>query len=426
MGASSSGVDRFRLAQRAVVETAATLTDRDSAALIVFDVQARVLVPLQRSREFAQAVSRPWPAQPRGGTRVAPALEAALAQLESATARRRILVLVTDGFVGEAPDQALRTRLSQSRIELIALGVGPDADVAPLARLVPAGQGTILRVGEAAELPTMMRQGLETRRAPIERGRIAVRAVRPLPFLALAATAWPPAAAYDVTMPAPDAVVYLESERGDPLIAYRQAGLGRVVAVTSGLGAWTPDWLRWQRWPALAGGLLEWVMSSEGAPGLSVSVVDLPQALRIDVDAADGQRWTEATSGRLRVQHPSGRSTDTPLRASAPGRVSARIDEPADGLYALTISTPGGTQRLLHLREPRRELGRIGPNPDMAGWRSAGLIRDGSATELDKVLSARGPVEPQAGRAILLALGLFLLGVLVERGAALRPERGTS
>ncbi len=39
MGASAAGVDRFRLAQRAVVETAATLTERDAAALIVFDVQ---------------------------------------------------------------------------------------------------------------------------------------------------------------------------------------------------------------------------------------------------------------------------------------------------------------------------------------------------------------------------------------------------
>ena len=38
MGATSAGVDRFRLAQRAVTETATMLTDRDSAALVVFVV----------------------------------------------------------------------------------------------------------------------------------------------------------------------------------------------------------------------------------------------------------------------------------------------------------------------------------------------------------------------------------------------------
>ena len=70
-----------------------------------------------------------------------------------------------------------------------------------------------------------------------------------------------------MTSPRPDALVHLESSRGDPLIAYRQTGLGRVVVVTSGLGSWTPQWLRWQGWPALAGGLVEWVASSGVTPG---------------------------------------------------------------------------------------------------------------------------------------------------------------
>ena len=234
MGATSAGVDRFRLAQRAVIETATMLTDRDSAALVAFDAEPRTLLPLQGAQAFREAVARPWPAQPKGGTRIAPALEAAVAQLESAPAQRRIIVLVTDGFVDQQPDPALEARLTRARVELIALGVGPDADMAALARLVPPERGTILRVAEAAELPVMMRQGLENRRAPIERGRIAVRAKAPLPFQSSARTAWPTVEAYAVTTPAPRAIVHLESERGDPLIASARVGLGQVVAVTPG------------------------------------------------------------------------------------------------------------------------------------------------------------------------------------------------
>jgi hypothetical protein len=415
MGASSAGVDRLRLAQRAVIETATMLTDRDSAALVAFDAEPRALLPLQGARAFREAVARPWPAQPKGGTRIAPALEAALAQLEPAPAQRRIIVLVTDGFVGQQPDPALEARLTRARVELIALGVGPDADMAALAQLVPPERGTILRVAEAAELPVMMRQGLENRRAPIERGRIAVRAQVPLPFQASGRTSWPTVEGYDVTTPAPQALVHLESERGDPLIASTRAGLGQVVAVTSGIGAWTPDWLRWRDWPELAGGLVEWVSSPAAASGLSVAVTDLPGSLRVDVDVASDGRWSDAASGQVRVQHPSGRTSDIPLEASAAGRLSAEIDEPEDGLYTFSIITPDASRRLVHLRAPRREFADGRPNPDIAEWVQAGLVREWSPTALQAALGGLPPPERSPGPAMLCALGLFLLGVLIDR-----------
>jgi Mg-chelatase subunit ChlD/uncharacterized membrane protein len=415
MGASV-GVDRFRLAQRAVIETATMLSDRDSAALVAFDAEPRVLLPLQQAQAFREAVARPWPAQPKGGTRLVPALELALAQLELASRQRHIIVLVTDGFVDKQPDAALEARLSRAQVELIALGVGPDADMAALERLVPSERGTILRVAEAAELPNMMRQGLENRRAQVERGRIAVRAGAPLPFSSSVETAWPAVAAYDVTTPAPRAMVHLESERGDPLIASARAGLGQVVVVTSGLGAWTPDWLRWQHWPTLAGGLVEWVSTSGSASGLSVHVTDLPRKLRVDVDVASDGRWSDAASGRVRVQHPSGRTTELPLQASAAGRLRAEVHDPEDGLYTFSVIAPDTARRVVHLRAPRREFRDGRPNPDIAAWVQAGLVREWSPAAFRAVLGALPPTASNPARAVLFALGLFLLALLVDRG----------
>jgi uncharacterized protein YegL len=415
MGATSAGVDRFRLAQRAVIETAGTLGERDSAALIAFDAEARELLPLQGAGAFRAAVARPWAAQPRGGTQLAQALEAALRQLEDAEARRRILVLVTDGFIDAAPDDSLSLRLTTARIELIALAVGPDADTAALQRLFPPDRGTILRVAEAAELPAVMRQGLEARRAPIERGRIDVRERLPLPFLAAASSGWPVITGYDVATAAADAVVHLESERGDPILAQQRVGLGRVVAVMSGLGEWTPEWLRWQRWPELAGGLVEWVSSQDGDAGLSVRVEDAPDALHVDVDLASGARWSDVTTGRLHVDLPSGRTIDVPLVGSVPGRLSALIAEPESGLYSLTAQASGAAQRVLHLRKPRREFAGAEPNPAIADWLSEGLLREWSPDALRDVVSDMHPAGRRPQRALLLALGLFMLGLLVER-----------
>jgi len=415
MGASAAGVDRFRMAQRAVIDTAATLERRDTAGVIVFDVAAREIVPLAPVDEFRIAAARPWPAQPRGGTRLLPALELGVARLEAAPAGRHFLVLVTDGFVIDGNDAALRERIARAGIELVALGVGPDADLATLQRLVAPERGTVLHVAEAAELPTLMRSSLERRRAPIERTPASVMARAPLPIPGIAAADWPDVASYAVAGARPEASVHLESRRGDPLLASWSVGMGRVVALTAGLGAWAPEWLRWRQWPALAGGLAQWVSRDVTQPGWAVHVGDEPSQLRVDADVADDGHWSASTAASVRVVTPSGREVSTPLAPSAPGRSSATLPEAGPGLYALTITSSRGSQRLWHLRQDAPELGPLEPSSDIAQWRDAGLVRDWSAEELQRVLvGTTGPLQiPQ--RALLLVLTLFLLGVVAER-----------
>ena len=415
MGETAAGVDRFRLAQRAVAETAATLAERDSAALVLFDAEPRVLLPLQGAAEFRGAVARPWPAEPRGGTRLGPALEAALGQLAGSSAPRRILVLVTDGFVDAAPDDALRLRLARAAVELVALGVGPDADTTALRAYFPPERSMVLHVGQAAELPSVMRAGLESRRAPIERGRSEVREMVPLPFLRGVTRDWPAISAYDVTTPAPRSTVHLESSRGDPLFVAWRAGLGRVVAVTPGLGAWTTAWISWPRWPELAGGLVEWVAARDASGQPWTGIADSPGELRIDLEFESDGRWSVPPAGRLRVEHPSGRISEEPFAPTAPGRLSASIRDPEAGLYAFTVQAGDGVRRVSHFRRAPRERAGAGPNPDILAWRADGLLREWSAVELQRAIE---DVEPAAGRpqrALLLALALFLLGVLVER-----------
>jgi Ca-activated chloride channel homolog len=264
MGQSSDGVDRFQLAQRAVIETARDLTERDALGLVVFDVVPRVMIPLGPAAAGRLALGRDWQTSPNGGTKLAPALIAAIDELERASAGRRILVLVTDGFVDDAPLVELRARLERASIETVALVVGADADASALERLIGTKAGVVLRVNQAAELPLVMRTGLERRRARVERGTFAVEQRLSLPFSPGTLKDWPAVTAYAVTRPQPRATVAVQSKRGDPLIAFQRSGQGRVVAVTSGLGHWTSPWLPWPEWPRLAGGLTDWISGTAG------------------------------------------------------------------------------------------------------------------------------------------------------------------
>ena len=417
MGEDSGGVDRFRLAQRAVLETARGLTERDRLGVLVFDVEPRVLVPLGSARAGAAALDGSWNATPHGGTRLAPAIEAAISQFETGPAGRRILVLVTDGFVDDVSLATLRLRMKRSRVETIALAVGKDADVAALERLVGPDDGIVLRVGEAAQLPQTMNSGLERRRARVERGSIIVQQRLPLPFPPGTMASWPAIAAFDVTRLQPQAGSWVQSASGEPLIAFQQSGQGRVVAVTCGLGRWTPNWVHWQDWAPLAAGLVDWVGARPGAGSLALSASDRARDVLVEADLHGARGWADPAGTSVSVTTPTGRTESVRLDNIAPGRLRAAAPDRGPGLYAFVVSSPLGTRRLLHLRGVRAEEGSWGTSPDLDAWRSAGLVRDWSPEAL---LQPRATMRIPAGRAdrslITLALALFLAGVIVDRG----------
>ncbi len=409
------GVNRFQLAQRAVLETASGLTEHDSLGLVVFDVVPRVLIPLGPARAGTSALAREWQTSPNGGTRLAPALDAAIDELERSGAGRRMLIVVTDGFVDDAPLAELRARLDRSRIELIALAVGPDADVSALERVVGAEGGVVLRVDEAAELPVVMRLALERRRQRVERGTIAVAQRESLPFSAGTLKDWPAIAAYAVTRSQSDASVAVESQRGDPLIAFRRYGQGRVVVVTSGLGRWTPQWLPWREWPRLAGGLTDWISGTPHGGMSALAVSDLPAGLQIEADVPAGMGSPDIDSASIAVKTPTGQDRLVATDYIAPGRLRATLPDTGSGLYTFVASTSRGTQRQLHLRRNDAENETWGTNPALHVWRSEGLVSDWNADVLAQHHVADESRHPVDRSLIVLALALFLLGVLVER-----------
>ncbi|MEP7182732.1 MAG: VWA domain-containing protein, partial [Betaproteobacteria bacterium] len=396
MGQGTGGVDRFQLAQRAVLETARGLSARDSLGLVVFDVAPRVLIPLGPAPAGTLALARDWHATPNGGTRLAPALGTAIDELERSGATRRMLVLVTDGFLDDAPLAELRARLDHARIETIALAVGPDADANALERLVGAEAGVVLRVNEAAELPLVMRSGLERRRARVERGTIAVAQRQALPFSPGTLKDWPAVAAYSVTRSQPTATVAVQTEHGDPLIAFQRSGQGRVIAVTSGLGSWTRRWPLWREWPRLAGGLTDWISGTPQGGAVALEVSDLPAGLRVeaDVPAEAGRPKPDGVSIAVQTPTTQGQLVSTDL--VAPGRLRATLNDAGSGLYTFLVSTSLGTQRQLHLRRHLAENETWGTNPALDAWRIAGLVSNwdpGFLAQRREVVRARPPVD---------------------------------
>lgn len=414
MGRGSAGVDRFALAQRAVLASARGFSARDRLGLLVFDVQPRTLIALSPLADAMPVLERDWPTSPNGGTQLAPAIDAAIDMLDHAGAGRRLLVLVTDGFVEAAPVQRLRQRLARSHVETIALAVGPDADAGALEQIVGADGGLVLRVAEAAELPQAMRAGVERRRARVEHGTIGVTQSEPLPFPPTILSGWPPIAAHAATRPRAEATVSVRTERDEPIVAWHNVGRGRVAVVTSGLGAWAPQWLRWREWPRLAGRLADWISAASAAPAALV-VADRSDTMTVQADLPPATTAPDAVS--ITVDSPAAKNLVLSTEVVAPGRLRAVVADSGPGLYRFSLSDPPGAgQTRLHLRRHRAESEYRPMAAAIAAWRREGLIEDWRPELAGRRREpAPGERQPVDRPLVALALALFLAGVGTDR-----------
>lgn len=415
MDQAEAGISRLALARRAMTETASSLLASDRIGLLAFDVQPRVLVPLDTYQHPAQVLDAAWQIRAAGGTRLGPALLAALEQLRIVQTDQRLLVLVTDGFVEGEDFTDIEQQLAAGKITVIALAVG-DADPTVLQRLARYNEGKLLRVRELATLPRLMHQEVEKKRIAMETGPVVPRQTKPLPYT-LVNSAWPALQAYMVTKARPGASVYLQSPQGDPLLAMQQTGAGRVLVLPGGLSAWANAWLQWPAFGRLLGGLLEWIDSHTGDPSLEFHIQDRPGELEFSIDTlGEDQDWSSTQDVGLTLRDPADRLLEITPELRAPGHYVAIVPVQQPGQYRATarIGSHATQQDILHMAYD--ELA-----PPTAGsqvwesWLKQGLLQPWSK---DSLTSGKTAPDSLYLRTVLLVLaGFVYLGLLVvERG----------
>jgi Ca-activated chloride channel homolog len=402
---------RLELAQAAVAAATRVLEPRDQAALIGFDVEARVLLPLAPQTEGAAATAA-WHPSPGGGTRLKPAIERALDLFGPDTPGQRLLVLLSDGQITDPQETGeLGRRLAQARVQLSIIAVGKESAGAPLQALAETAGGRYQVVTDLPALPQLTQAEIERRNDPVEPGPLTPRVTAPLPIAAPPEPPWPQILAYPVTRPRDAAQVYLTAPNGDPLLAAWHAGSGRVIVLPAGLGTWTPAWPAWSHWGDLVGGLVDWAAggSEPGEASLDLQS-DGTARLRIEVAGSAGH-WSAGEPIELLIQGPEGFAARVQAEPVAPGRYETRLPDAPTGRYRI-LAAGDGTFSTDLWYQPDLEF-----TPDPGGGlqaaAAAGLLARWSPRDGEL------PLPRVAGRLprllVLAALLSFLSALLLER-----------
>jgi hypothetical protein len=423
------------MAKAACRATVETLGPDDLVEIIAFDSQPKRFVKMQPARYSSRIQTEVATIQPGGGTAIFPALDAAYQDISVVQARKKHVILLTDGRADSDGIRDLVSAMIAEGITVTTVGLGDGADADFLRMIAEAGGGRYHHVPDPNSLPRIFTRETEmiTRQSAVQEW-FPVHQTSAADFLrGLAMQSAPLLHGYVATQmkPAP-AQQILASDQGEPILARWRVGLGWSLAWTSDLkNNWAIDWLRWREFGRFWGQLVREHMRTKHRRELDMNAQLIGGRVYASVDAfaADGG-FDNSMESRLIAMGPlpGGDRREFTMRQTAPGRYQADFELDGYGSFLLRAEHfktgedgrqvsvgvsfgqvsqpyPGEYARL----EPDREL------LQRAALASGGIFQP----PIDALFDPAGEVvtyeQPLWQRFIVAGMILFLLDLLMRR-----------
>ncbi|MGB9740005.1 MAG: VWA domain-containing protein [Chloroflexus aggregans] len=143
-------IERLR---QAVVKAIELLDQQDSIAIVIFDHRTEVLVPAQPVRNRAMILDLVHRIHDAGGTRIAPAVEKGLQELQKMPPGVRRLILLTDGQTEHEKECLLRADdAGRLGVPITALGIGKDWNEDLLIEMANRSKGVADYIAQPSEI----------------------------------------------------------------------------------------------------------------------------------------------------------------------------------------------------------------------------------------------------------------------------------
>src|SRR5215210_1242419 len=358
-GMQTGGTRKVDIGKEAILRAAAAMSAQDELGVVAFDNQAHWVVRTQPLGAITNLQNDIAGINPLGQTNIFSGLDEAVKSLETATATRRHIILLTDGWSSSGQYDDILRRMKAAGITLSTVGGGGGNPF--LEGLAQRGGGRFYDAVNPASIPDIFLK--ETQQ--VSGQQIVEEKFHPImtsssPILRGLDEGFPQLLGYNGTTAKPTAQTVLVTARDDPLLAQWQYGLGRSVAWTSdSTGRWAKDWLPWQSFTKFFSQMVGWTFPGEETGGIETTFETRggKTYLRVESVNEDGSpRDFYAT--RATVVGPDFEPADVPLPQIAPGVYETPLGEIDAGAYVVRVSQtrPGSTPL-------GRTLGLVAPTP---------------------------------------------------------------
>lgn len=260
--------------------------------------------------------------------------------LRKSTAGLRHMIIFSDGDPGP-PSQKLMESIVADRITVSAVLIAGHAGPETMREIADRGKGRFYNVQSASQLPqifikeaaVVMKSAIfeEPFQPKLAAGSELVRGIGGGEF--------PTLRGYVATNPKSRAEVPIVSDKGDPVLAHWQYGLGRAVAFTSDAKArWASDWLQWAKYRQFWSQVAQWSLRRLDNAELDTRIsVEKGEGV-VSVEAVDREgNYRNFLNLQAVVVSPSGERTTHRLGQNGPGRYEVRFPTTLVGGYLVNL-----------------------------------------------------------------------------------------
>jgi uncharacterized membrane protein len=327
------------------------LGPQDEMGVVLWDGNERWLFPLQKvadKKKLGQQIAGMNQGDLGSFQNI---LQMSHQALTKSTANLKHIIVFSDGDPG-APSAQLMQQIVGDRITvstvLIAGHAGPDTMI----WMADQGKGRFYNVTSPNDLPQIFIK---------ETAVILKSAIYEEPFTpqlrsssevvrGIGAAEYPQLLGYVATTPKPRAETPLWTEKGDPLLAHWQYGLGRAVAFTSDAKArWAKGWLAWEKYKQFWSQIAQWSLRRlENADFQTDVSVEQGEGV-LSVEALDEQgNYRNFLNLQAVVASPKGERQAVRLEQTGPGHYEARFPTKEVGAYLVNvIDTKSGASQVV-------------------------------------------------------------------------------
>jgi hypothetical protein len=267
-------------------------------------------------------------------------LDMAHEALKKSTSNLKHIIVFSDGDPGP-PTPALMQAIVGDRITVSTVLISGHSPADTMISMAEQGKGRFYNVTSPNDLPQIFIK---------ETAVILKSAIYEEPFKpqirsssevvrGIGAGEYPTLLGYVATTPKPRAETPLWTDKGDPLLAHWQYGLGRAVAFTSDAKAkWGKIWLNWEKYRQFWSQIGQWSMRRlENADFTTDVSVDKGDGL-ISVEALDEKgNYRNFLTLQTIIVSPKGEKQTVRLEQTGPGHYEGRFPTKDVGAYLLNL-----------------------------------------------------------------------------------------
>ena len=297
--------------------------------------------------------------EPAGRTLIFPALEQAYLALKPVKARAKHVVLLSDGRTYPDDYEGLVKKMTDARMTVSSVAVGPSADAELLTSIAKWGQGRMYAVADAHELPQIFVKEAKNAATPAFDEKVIKPVVKRPAFLQdVDVSHLPPLHGMTATVMKDGATEVMATPEDDPILAFWPVGLGRAAVFASDVkDRWASDWVKWRGYGPFFSAVVH-AIERQRPPALGLDVAagaahGNARALHMSVEARDpAGAYRDLLRPVLRVTSGSGAPRTVPARQVGPGRYEAAVVADARQPMVVSVAEAGTTDEV----KPSRTL----------------------------------------------------------------------